>query len=152
MVTHSNEFDVATSVLVPVLVGGERVVWGECPEFPGVFGEDRIRSCTDLTTVVQSQGGVVARLVERLRLDVPGFRLLAREREAGTLAGGVEWVRDKHFGLWRQYDEPWTACDYGQHVPPAVLTGVPRQRRGGVRSLPEQASPATGAYGYRRAA
>ncbi|MEU7191682.1 hypothetical protein [Streptomyces sp. NPDC045369] len=148
MVTHSNEYDVATSVLVPVLVGGERVVWGASRELPGVFGEDRIRSCADLTMVVQSQGGVVARLIERLRIDVGGFRLLARERETGTLAGAVEWMRDAHFGLWRQYDEPWVACAYGQHVPPMVA-----RPRGAVRSLSsERPSVADGSCGYRRAA
>lgn len=130
MVTHSNEFSVHTSVLVPVPVGGERVTWGECPEVPGVFGEDQIGSCRDLVLVVQSQGGVVAKLVERLGVDVSGFRLMARESETQTLAGSVEWVRDQHSGLWRQHDEPWTACDYGQHVPPTA----PRQR-GALRSL-----------------
>lgn len=119
MTTHREEYMVQTSVLVPA-PGSETGAWIDCPDLPDVLGEARIRSCEDLTAVMESQGGIVARLL-RLVAHCRAFRLLARERWTGTLAGWVEWVRNEVSGAWQQWDEPWTGCDAGQHCPPGLL-------------------------------
>lgn len=118
MATHSKEFRVQTTVIVPVL-GGENGVWGACVELPEVLGEDTVRSCEDLRVIVESQGGVVAKLLAALKRHA-GFRLLARDERTHALAGSVEWVRGDS-GLWVQWDEPLTMCAYGQHRPSALL-------------------------------
>jgi len=105
-------------VLVPA-PGSKTGAWITCPDLPDVLGEARIRSCEDLAVVVESEGGIVARLL-RMLAQYKAFRLLARERWTGALAGWVEWVRDES-GAWQQWDDPWTGCDAGQHCPPSAL-------------------------------
>ncbi|MGW2425081.1 hypothetical protein ACWC0C_38565 [Streptomyces sp. NPDC001709] len=119
MVTHREEFHVQTTVIVP-MHGGKNGQWVECAELPNVLGENRIRSCNDLTITLEAEGGVVARLL-RAVAEYTWFRLLARDRETCGLAGSVEWVRNPETGLWQQWDEPWTACAYGQHQPIPTL-------------------------------
>ncbi|MGW8975115.1 hypothetical protein [Streptomyces platensis] len=118
MVTHSKEYRVLTSVIVPVLDRGNGA-WGACPELPDVLGECVIRSCDDLWVIVESQGGVVARLLRAIE-KYSGFRLLARDDRSHALAGSVEWVRNAA-GLWVQWDEPVTACAYGDHGPTVTV-------------------------------
>ncbi|MFG2147503.1 hypothetical protein ACGFRG_25455 [Streptomyces sp. NPDC048696] len=52
--------------------------------------------------------------------EYTGFRVLARDRQTEGLAGSVEWVRSET-GMWVQWDEPWTGCAYGQHMPAHTL-------------------------------
>ncbi|MFB6955264.1 hypothetical protein ACFCXP_37095 [Streptomyces niveus] len=124
MVTHREEFSVRTTVIVPMHGGNDggknAGAWGGCPELPAVVGEARIRSCEDLSITLDTQGGIVARLL-RAMSEHRWFRLLARDRATEGLAGSVEWVRSPETGLWVQWDEPWTACAYGQHEPAATL-------------------------------
>ncbi|MEU1018507.1 hypothetical protein [Streptomyces sp. NPDC005898] len=123
MVTHRKEFRVQTRVIVPsheLNNGGNEGVWGECPELPAVLGEVRIRSCDDLSVALDAHGGTVARLL-RAVAQHKWFRLLARDRATEGLAGSVEWIRSPETGLWVQWDEPWTACAYGQHEPAATM-------------------------------
>ncbi|MEV0445472.1 hypothetical protein AB0I84_08065 [Streptomyces spectabilis] len=118
MTTHSKEIRVQTTVIVPVL-GGENGAWAACGELPNVLGEYTVRSCEDLRVIVESQGGVVSRLLSAVQ-RYTGFRLLARDERTHALAGSVEWVRGDS-GLWVQWDEPVTMCAYGQHRPAPVL-------------------------------
>ncbi|GGR71218.1 hypothetical protein GCM10010252_06890 [Streptomyces aureoverticillatus] len=118
MVTHSEEFRVQTTVIVPMR-GGTDGAWGACHELPDVLSEESVRSCADLHRIVESQGGIVARLFRTIGKHT-GFRLLARDHKSHTLAGSVEWVRGDS-GLWVQWDEPVTMCAYGQHCPATVL-------------------------------
>ncbi|MET8706506.1 hypothetical protein [Streptomyces californicus] len=110
MVTHSDGYEVQTKVEIP----GSNGTWDACGSLPDVLGEDMIKSCGDLSRVLVTQGGVVARLLGGKALR--GFRLLAREPRTGALVGSVEWVRQPG-GLWVQHDEPVTGCAYGLHVP-----------------------------------
>ncbi|MGW1277568.1 hypothetical protein ACWD4V_11520 [Streptomyces tsukubensis] len=112
MVTHSKEYRARTTVLVP-LDGGRCGEWGPCPDLPDTLGETRIRSCEDLTITLESHGGFVARLLNVL---YSAFRLLARSRTTGGLAGWSEWTRSDS-GMWVPVDAPWSGCDHGQHVP-----------------------------------
>ncbi|GAA3856246.1 hypothetical protein GCM10023084_07670 [Streptomyces lacrimifluminis] len=118
MVTHSKEFYVRTTVIVP-MIEGNNGGWMACPELPDVLGEDTVRSCGDLRLIVETQGGVVAHLLRAIA-QYTGFRLLVRDRRTGALAGSVEWVRNDA-GVWVQWDEPVTACAYGQHRPTVLL-------------------------------
>lgn len=117
MVTHRKGYEVHTAVEVP----GTNGTWGACATLPDVLGEDRIRSCEDLSRVLESQGGMVSRLLRGL-VALSGFRLLARETRTRSLVGYVEWVQHD-CGLWVQCDEePWSICDYGQHYPERPAT------------------------------
>ncbi|MEU3060632.1 hypothetical protein [Streptomyces subrutilus] len=124
MVTHRKEYRVQTRVIVPTHEGNNgglnEGLWGACPELPAVLGEVRIRSCDDLSVALDAHGGTVARLL-RAMAGYKWFRVLARDRHTEGLAGSVEWVRSPETGLWVQWDEPWTACDYGQHEPAATM-------------------------------
>ncbi len=120
MITHSKQFGVYTSVLVP---GGECETWQSCPDLPAILGNDHAHTCSDLSLILTSQGGVVASLLTNTPHGA--FRLLARDCVGGALAGFVEWVRDPH-GVWRQWDEPWTRCAHGQHQCGPVHAAVTR--------------------------
>lgn len=111
MVTHSDGYEVQTKVEI----SGSNGTWEPCGSLPDVLGEDLIKSCGDLSRVLVTQGGVVARLLRGWEA-LKGFRLLAREPRSGALMGTVEWVREP-CGLWVQHDEPVTGCAYGLHVP-----------------------------------
>ncbi|WP_162890443.1 hypothetical protein [Streptomyces olivoreticuli] len=125
MATHCKESRVQTTVHVQTQAG-----WTECPTLPTVLGEDQIGSCEDLALILESQGGVVARLLRTAKYS--GFRLLARHTPTRVLAGSVEWVRSPESGIWVQWDEPWTACQYGQHKP-TKLDAIRRVRGRGLR-------------------
>ncbi|MFJ8472146.1 hypothetical protein [Kitasatospora sp. NPDC094011] len=86
---------------------------------PALFGETRVRACLDLFRTLETQGGIVARLLDRA--PYVGFRVLARETVTSGLAGYVEWVRHPSAGRWMQWDEPWTGCAYGCHQPAATM-------------------------------
>lgn len=118
MVTHCEEYVVRTAVVVPML-DGKTGTWQPCPELPHILGEDTVRSCADLRVILESQAGVVSRLLRTIA-KYSGFRLLARESRTHGLVGSVEWVRHE-CGLWHQWDAPLTSCDYGQHRPAALL-------------------------------
>lgn len=124
MVTHREEYRVQTTVIVPALGGVQGGKcdgqWVVCPDLPAVLGDNRIRSCEDLSVTLDSQGGIVATLL-RAMSEHRWFRLLARDRTTEGLAGSVEWVRSPETGLWVQFDEPWTACAFGQHKPAATM-------------------------------
>ncbi|MFJ7250739.1 hypothetical protein ACIQWA_39710 [Kitasatospora sp. NPDC098652] len=119
MVTHRNEFRVRTTVVVSASGGGTPGVWPACPELPELFAETRIRTCLDLLRTLETQGGIVARLIARS--PYKAFRVLARDTETGGLAGYVEWVRSPGTGRWVQWDEPLTCCAHGCHQPAPTM-------------------------------
>ena len=104
---------VTTTVAVPA-PGDSSGKWINCPDLPAVLSEDVVRSCEDLAIIVATQGRVGASLL-RTPARYCGFRLLARYVDTHRLAGWVEWVRRPDSGVWVQWDEPATACMYGQH-------------------------------------
>ncbi|MEV7360377.1 hypothetical protein [Kitasatospora sp. NPDC091276] len=119
MVTHRNEFRVRTTVVVSASGGSLPGVWPTCPELPELFGETRIHRCHDLYRTLETQGGIVARLVARSPYQA--FRVLARDTETDGLAGFVEWVRSAETGRWVQWDEPVTGCAHGLHQPAPTM-------------------------------
>ncbi|MGW1839828.1 hypothetical protein [Streptomyces sp. NPDC002067] len=82
---------------------------------PEVLGENMITSCTDLRTVLDCQGQIVARLLRGAEW-YSGFRVLVRDTRTGVLVGSAEWRRGCT-GMWEQWDSPVTICEYGQHRP-----------------------------------
>ncbi|WP_461005551.1 hypothetical protein [Streptomyces capparidis] len=113
MTTHSAGV-VLVSAWVPEL-GDNRLDWHPCPDLPSPVGEERITTCTDMGAVLRAQGALVARLLARIG-HYDGFRLLARARLSGDLAGSSEWYLSPETGIYLPYPEGvWSACDYGQH-------------------------------------
>ncbi|MFF7689700.1 hypothetical protein ACFZB6_26585 [Streptomyces syringium] len=112
---HREVYAVRMTVIVPA-PGDTLGAWDACPSLPTTLAEEEVRSCSELYVVVSTYGDLVARLIGQI-LPHQAFRVLARERDTHTLAGSVEWIRSAETGLWHQWDEPWTACQHGQHTP-----------------------------------
>ncbi len=123
MVTHRKEWQVDTTIYVAPrnYTGGG--TWEVCTGAGDLLTATRVRTCADLPPILETQGGMVARVLAAV-VRYRGFRLVARENTSHGIVGLVEWTHDPHTGLWRQHDAPWTMCDYGQHRPSAPVLVV----------------------------
>ncbi|WP_406113919.1 hypothetical protein [Kitasatospora purpeofusca] len=126
MVTHRNEWQVLTSIYVTPRNqrgDGQTPGWEVCTGAPDVLAASRVRACEDLPPILETQGGIVAKLLATV-VRYSGFRLIARETTSRGMVGLTEWTQDPDTGLWRQHDQPWTVCQAGQHRPAGPVLEV----------------------------
>ncbi|MGW3229396.1 hypothetical protein [Kitasatospora sp. NPDC001095] len=123
MVTHRKEWQVQPTIYVTPRNHGGAGAWEVCTGPAALLPVTRVRRCEDLPAILETEGGMVARLLEGV-VRYAGFRLIARETISRGLVGLVEWRHDADSGLWRPHDVPWTVCDSGQHRPGRPELGV----------------------------